>query len=162
MKGTTMTEYNNTNNADAPLADWEKELLLGADPVVTVQELREKVAELQLQRNSATAELEALRSAHRRLISGLQQDLESWAEENLEVGDSNHQELSELMVNNGLEGLKRKFKVTVQVRFEFEVEVEASDEDAARDEVDNELYTYIQDNVDYSDYSDYDIEAEEA
>ena len=157
-----MTEYNNTNNADAPLADWEKELLLGADPVVTVQELREKVAELQLQRNSATAELEALRSAHRRLISGLQQDLESWAEENLEVGDSNHQELSELMVNNGLEGLKRKFKVTVQVRFEFEVEVEASDEDAARDEVDNELYTYIQDNVDYSDYSDYDIEAEEA
>lgn len=127
-----------------------------------ITELTQAKETLALRVEQLTNELDALRGAHRRLISSLQYDLKAFAESNLEAGDDAYQELSELMVNNGLEGLKRTFKVTVQVRYEFEVEVEATDENEARDEVDNELYTYIQDNVDYSDYSDYDIDAEEA
>lgn len=51
----------------------------------------------------------------------------------------------------------------LRVSYDFEVEVEATDEDEARDEVDNNITTYAQDYVYLSDTpDDMDIEATEA
>lgn len=118
---------------------------------------------LQIARNKAVAEVEVLSTSLRGLKASLQYDLKEWAEQNLTPGDTDYQELHDLMVSNDLEGLKRTFTVNVSVTYTFEVEVEATDEDEARDVVDNDLDTYVGDNVNLWDTpDDYDIEATEA
>lgn len=104
----------------------------------------------------------ALVASLRNVLDSLQSDLADWAESNLAAFECSYDELHELMQNNGLEGLKRKYTVTVHVNYTFEVEVEATSEDEARDLVDNDVYDYIRDNIDLSYYDDVDIEATEA
>jgi hypothetical protein len=84
------------------------------------------------------------------LRDSLQTDLADWAENYLSPGDDDYKALSEVMTDNGLEGLKRTFNVTVEVTCRFDVEVEATDEDAARDEVDNNINKHIDNNLDTS------------
>jgi hypothetical protein len=117
---------------------------------------------MQLELNRTKAALEVSQQTLRRVQESLQSDLVEWADNYLTAGDESHSELNELMQNNGLEGLTRKFTVTVHVNYTFEVEVEATSEDEARDLVDNDVYDYIRDNIDLSYYDDVDIEATEA
>jgi hypothetical protein len=109
------------------------------------------------------AEVQSAQAAYRLLKSSLQSDLAEWAESYIQPGDEDYKELSELMVNNGLEGLKRSFIVGVRVTYEFEVEVEAADEDEAQDEVDNNITTYAHEHVSlYDSPDDTDFEVNEA
>lgn len=129
----------------------------------TVESLREKVAELQIERDEARVRTARAESALTSVQRSLQEDLTEFANSYLQSGDEDYKELSELMVNNGLEGLKRTFEVTVRVTYEFTVEVEATDEDEARDEVDNDITSYAEDNVYLGDTPDeVDIEVTEA
>lgn len=150
-----MTEFNNTAAADALIISELREKL--AERTVEMAEARAK-------RDQALADLQAVRGQFSTLKAALQQDLASFAEGYLDSGDeAAYRELNELMQSNGLDGLKRSFSVTVRVTYEFEVEVEASDEDEARDEVDNNLTSYAQDNVySWDTPDDYDIEVSEA
>lgn len=117
-----------------------------------------------------TIERDQLREQRDRMIqqlhklkSSLQYDLKAWADNNLQPGDDDYKELSELMVENGLDGLKRSFTVSVRVTYEFEVEVDATDEDEARDEVDNNITTHVHENVSlYDTPDDYDLDVSEA
>ena len=117
---------------------------------------------MQLELNRTKAALEVSQQTLRRVQESLQSDLVEWADNYLTAGDSDYNDLNELMQNNGLEGLTRKFTVSVHVSYTFEVEVEATSEDEARDLVDNNVYDYISDNIELSYYDDVDIEATEA
>lgn len=143
QKGSTMTDITSTSDS----------------PVVAALAERDTAI---IQRDEARARIAAVEAQIRSLKASLQFDLKEWAEQNLEAGDSDYQELHDLMVSNDLEGLKRTFTVTVRVSYDFEVEVEATDEDAARDEVDDDIHQYASDYVDVSSPDDYEIEATEA
>lgn len=133
------------------------------EALATVATLREKIAELEIERDEARVKRDRYAAELLSLKQSIQGDLAEFANSYLQSGDEDYKELSELMVNNGLEGLKRTFTVTVRVSYDFEVEVEATDEDEARDEVDNNITTYAQDYVYLSDTpDDMDIEATEA
>ena len=156
-----MSDFN--NNTAAPLADWEKELIMGADPAARIQELSEALGQTQSKLSRLDTDFVHLRAANRDLRNNLQESLADWAQSYLQAGDDDYKALSELMVDNGLEGLKRTFNVTVRVTYEFEVEVEATDEDSARDDVDNDIQTHVNDHVSLWDLPDYsEIEVEEA
>lgn len=118
--------------------------------------------QLTLERNKALADVDLLRNRIINLKASLQEGLSDWAENNLDSGSAAYGELSDLMIDNDLEGLKRSYTVKVRVTYEFEVEVEAANDDEARDEVDNDIYTHIHDNVTLDYYEDIDIEATEA
>lgn len=118
--------------------------------------------QLQAERDTAREALARVRAELSGLRSDLQQALAVWAENNLDETDSSYAELSELMTDNGLEGLKRKFTVTVRVSYEFDVEVMAASEDEAQDEVDNDIYTHIDENLDAHSYDDIDFDVTEA
>lgn len=112
------------------------------------------LAAITSQRDVLIEQLERTKTERDRIVDelsmlkrSLQQDLADWAENNLDSGDDSYKELSELMENNGLEGLKRQYIVTVRVTYEFEVEVEASSEDEAQSLVDDDIFTYANDNV---------------
>lgn len=126
----------------------------------TIDALTAKVADLTNEREEARLQRDRAVNTLSELKSSLQYDLKEWAEQYIVPGTDDYKELSELMVNNGLEGLKRSLSVTVRVTYEFEVEVESTDEDEARYEVDNNLSTYVGDNVslwDTPDYYDIDV-----
>lgn len=169
QEGTTMTDSNNQEGTTNMATDYTDYTTAAATNLIEA-ELREKIAALQIERDQAKAreartdtELESVRSAYRLLKSSLQNDLKEWADQYIQPGDDDYKELSELMVNNGLEGLKRTFTVSVSVRYDFEVEVEATDEDEARDEVDNNITSYAQDYVYLNDSpDDIDIDVSEA
>ena len=146
-----MSEYNTWPTVS--FTDADRDELNAA--IQAKETLALRVEQLTRQRDEVTA-------SRRVLVTSLQGALEEFANSRLQVGDEDYKALSDLMVDNGLDGLKRTFTVTVRVSYDFEVEVEASDEDEARDEVDNNLYTYAQDYVDLSSPDDQDIEAQEA
>lgn len=98
----------------------------------------------------------------RYLKEGLQSDLADWAENNLDNTSDEYRELSEVMQSHGLAGLARDYDVTVRVTYEFTVTVVATDEDQAREEVDNDIYSHLSDNVDTTCYDDIDFEVSEA
>jgi hypothetical protein len=122
----------------------------------------QQIADLTQAKAALYADLGLSKAAYRLLVQSLQQDLAEWAESNLVSDDDSYKELSELMVNNGLDGLTRQFTVLVQVTYSFEVEVEAASEDDARDEVDNDIHTHINDNLDTGYYDDVQFEVNEA
>lgn len=93
--------------------------------------------------------------------SNAQAALTDWAESHIDEDSSEWTEFSEMLEEIGLEGLKKTYRVTVRVTYETEVEVEATSEDAARDEVDNNLSDYIYDTIDIGYYDDYSIESVE-
>ena len=117
---------------------------------------------VQAELNRTKAELQLLRNRLNNLKEGLQSDLSEWANDNLDDSEPYYHELSDIMQKHDLEGLKRTFTVTATVTYTFEVEVTATDEDAARDEVDNDIQTYIGDNLDMYYYDDVDLEVREA
>jgi hypothetical protein len=114
---------------------------------------------VQIELNKAKAALELSQNAIRNLRESLQTDLADWAESNLDSSDYSYKELSELMQENGLEGLKRTFTVNVKLEFSFEVEIEAKDEDEAKELVEADLDQHISDHLDvnYPDYTDFDV-----
>jgi hypothetical protein len=117
---------------------------------------------VQAELNRTKAELQLVRERFHNLKENLQSDLSEWANDNLDDGEPHYQELSELMQNNGLEGLKRTFTVIATLTYTFEVEIKAADRDAARDEVDNDIQTHISENLDVYYYDDVDLEVREA
>jgi len=86
-----------------------------------------------------------------------QDALAEWAVTHLD-DDDKRKELSEVMEELGLEGIKRSFTAVVNVTYVVEVEVEATSEDNAREEIDNNLSDYIYDKIDISYYEDYNID----
>lgn len=90
-----------------------------------------------------------------------QEALSGFSDDHLFVGDTDYAALSDLMVELGLEGLKRSFTVTVRVTYEFDVDIEAASDDEARDIVDNDIYQYAQDNVDVGNPDDSEFEVNE-
>lgn len=144
LEGTNMTD----NNIITTVPGFAS--VVAAYPAVgdKFTELLDQITELKAQLDAAKQQRAFAVSELAQLKQNLQRDLADWAEQNLTAGDDDYAELSELMVNNDLEGLKRKFAVTVRVTYEFVVEVEATDEDAAQDEVDNDIYSYASDNWD--------------
>lgn len=157
----------NTNHlTEAPfssLADWEKELVY-SQALTTVENLRENIAELRIERDEArNRQNQAVLDHQRNLLSSLEDSLKEFAEEHLLEGSDEYKALSELMTDNGMSGLKRTFNVTVRVSYEFEVEIDAEDEDEARDIVDSDITTYAQDYVMLQDTpDDLDIDVTEA
>lgn len=93
---------------------------------------------------------------------GLQTDLAEWAGSNLDSSSDEYRELHEVMVNNGLDGLTRDFNVTVTVSFTVDVTLTATDEDAAREEVEDNLTDYLSDHIDLSYPDDVDVSVYEA
>lgn len=87
-----------------------------------------------------------------------QEALSEWASDALDNNEKLLREFSEVMESVGLEGIKRKYVVSVSVTYTTEVEVEATSEEAARDEVDNNLSDYLYDAIDVSYYEDYNID----
>lgn len=116
---------------------------------------------LQIELNRTKAALELVNRKLSEVTESLQSDLTDWAGHYLTPGDEDHNELNELMQNNGLEGLNRTYTVSVSVRYTFEVDVEAVSDDAASELVDNNIYDYIRDNLDISYYDDVDLEVTE-
>ena len=86
-----------------------------------------------------------------------QSELTDWAVNNL-TDEEDIQQFSEMMESIGLEGIRRQYTVQVTVTYNVEVEVEATSEEAAREELDNNLSDYIYDAIDVSYYEDYSIE----
>lgn len=98
--------------------------------------------------------------ALRTFKSNAQEALHNYAEESGITGDSDSTEaFNEMLESIGLEGLKKRYEVTISVTYNFQVEVEASSEDAASEEVDNNLGDYISDGIDISYWEDYTIES---
>lgn len=132
--------------------------------------LTAKVEDLKGQVDGLTGERDAAREARDRksfdftsLKSSLQSALVDFADANLDEDSSSYQDLHDLMVDNGLDGLKKTFAVTVRVTYEFTVEVEASNDDAASELVDNNLEEHIRNEVDLGYHDDYEItDVEEA
>jgi hypothetical protein len=92
--------------------------------------------------------------------SNAQEALHNYAEEYGITGDSDRTEaFNELLESIGLEGIKRAYQVTVSVTYSVQFEVEASSEDAASEEVDNNLGDYISDVIDIGYWEDYNIES---
>lgn len=147
QEGTNMTDFNDITNLTDSIAN-----------------LREKVAELQIERDAARNQRAAQTELFNKFKRSLQQDLAGFAADNLDPSDESYRDLHEVMVDNGLEGLKRNFTVTVRVTYEFEVEVEATDEQAAQDEVDNNITEHANNHVNpgWDSPYDLDIEVEEA
>ena len=116
---------------------------------------------VQVELNRTKAELSLVRERLHTLKDGLQANLSEWANDNLDDSEPYYRELSEIMQNHGLEGLKRTFTVTARITYTFEVEVIAADEDAARDEVDNDIQTHIGEHLDVYYYDDVDLEVNE-
>ena len=117
---------------------------------------------IQVELNRTKAEVLVLKDRINTLKDGLQTDLSEWANNNLDDSEPYYRELSELMQSHGLDGLKRAFTVTATITYTFEVEVIATDEDAARDEVDNDIQTHIGENLDVYYYDEVDLEVNEA
>jgi hypothetical protein len=130
-----------------------------ADLAEAIQDRKVLAARVQ----EISAELENLRGAYRSLRSGMEDGLQQFAEDHLDSSDDSYQALSDLMVEHGMSGLKREFEVTVRATYEFTVYVTATDEDEARNEVDNDLTNHVHDNVSlYDTPDDYDIEVDNA
>jgi hypothetical protein len=158
QEGTTNMTDNGFAAADFASLTQIKETLTAQRDVALIErdEARARIAAFEAQTVRAQRELASLKS-------NLQAGLKDWAEANLDSSDGTYTDLHQLMVENGLEGLKREFEVTVRVTYEFTVTVEASDEDEARDEVDNNLTDHVRNNVSLWDSpDDYDIDVEEA
>ena len=117
---------------------------------------------VQVELNRTKAELQIVTQRLNALKDGLQSDLSEWANDNLDDSEYYYRELSEIMQNHGLEGLKRAFTVTATITYTLTVEVTATDEDAARDEVDNDIQTHIGENLDIYYYDNVDLEVNEA
>lgn len=74
------------------------------------------------------------------------------------LSDESLKEFSDVLESIGLEGIKRDYTVAVTVTYKFDFTVEASSEDAAREMVDNDLLTYIRDEMDSEYWDDYNID----
>lgn len=98
--------------------------------------------------------------ALRTFKSNAQEALHNYAEEHGIAGDSDSTEaFNEMLESIGLEGMKKAYQVTVSVTYSMQFEVEASSEDAASEEVDNNLGEYISDAIDIGYWEDYSIES---
>jgi hypothetical protein len=98
--------------------------------------------------------------ALRTFKSNAQGALHDYAEEHGITADSDSTEaFNELLESIGLEGMKKTYQVNLSVTYCFSVEVEASSEDAASEEVDNNLGDYISDAIDIGYWEDYSIES---
>lgn len=103
--------------------------------------------------------LGAARLELRNLRDSLQDALSDWAATHMRGDESAYDDLSELLRDNGLEGLSRAYRVTVDVSWSFEVEVQATSPDAAQDDVEENLADHISENIDinYPDNVDLDV-----
>lgn len=83
--------------------------------------------------------------------------LVDWFDENL---DSAHTDsFNDLLDDLGFDKMTRSFTVTGTVTYNYEVEVEATDEDAAREAVDEYFGDTVASNIDTYDYTDYEIDS---
>lgn len=112
-----------------------------------------KKSSMMLRRRTDEAE-----SALRKFKSEAHSVLSDWAEENIDDSSSQWESFSDTLESIGLDGLKRKYEVRVSVTYSLTVEVEAASEDAAGEEVDNNLSDYLND-IDLDYYEDYSIES---
>jgi hypothetical protein len=97
--------------------------------------------------------------ALRTFKSNAQGALHDYAEEHGITGDSDSTEaFNEMLESIGLEGLKKRYTVSISVTYNVDVEVEASSERTAEEEVENNLGDLISESIDTSYYEDYTIQ----
>lgn len=94
----------------------------------------------------------------REFKSNAQAALHDWADgESISENESMRDSFNELLESIGLEQMKREFIVNLRVTYDVQVTVEATSSEAAQEEVDNDMYSYLSDAIDVGYYDDYEF-----